>query len=71
MWVKSQLHQAMDRNHIDKNAFETHYDQIDHIEKMNSSLISYLKKSELKGWKFQNVRLVTLKKKPQSFESRG
>ena len=53
--IKSQLHRAMDRNHIDKREFESLYDKIDHIEKMNSNLISYLKKSDKRGWKFQDV----------------
>lgn len=50
--TRSQLYRALDRNHITKNQFNSLMEEVIQISKQISSLINYLKNSELKGIKF-------------------
>jgi four helix bundle protein len=50
--LKSQLYRALDRCYFENNEFITVYEKINQVEKMNSKLIEYLRKSSFKGWKY-------------------
>jgi four helix bundle protein len=51
--LKSQFYRALDRRHIDESEFLLLFDKIDHVERMNSKLISYLQKKDSKNCKDQ------------------
>ena len=50
--VRSQLYRAFDRSHITKEIFETLIIKTENISKKITSLIKYLKDSELKGFRY-------------------
>jgi four helix bundle protein len=50
--VRSQLYRAFDRNHINKEIFETLIIKTEIISKKITSFIIYLKDSELKGFRY-------------------
>ena len=50
--VKSQLYRALDQNYIDDDEFHQTYDLANHTSKEITNLILYLKKSNMKGFKF-------------------
>jgi four helix bundle protein len=50
--VKSQLYRALDRNYIDDTEFRQAYDLANQTSKEATSLIKYLKNSDMKGFKF-------------------
>jgi four helix bundle protein len=50
--TRSQLYRALDRNHITEAEFNSLKDDVLQISKRISGLISYLKKTDLKGSKF-------------------
>ena len=50
--IKSQLYRALDRNYIDDNEFRQAYDLANQTSKEATSLIKYLKNSDMKGFKF-------------------
>lgn len=50
--VRSQLYRAKDRNHIHAEKFDLLMEKITIISKKLSSFITYLKSSDLKGFKF-------------------
>lgn len=50
--VKSQLYRALDQNYIDDTEFHQAYDLANHTSKETTNLMIYLKKSDLKGFKF-------------------
>lgn len=50
--VKSQLYRAKDRNHIDDDKFKELYDISSQTSKLITGFISYLKRSENKGYKY-------------------
>jgi four helix bundle protein len=54
--TRSQLYRALDREHIEKETFETLKSEALSISKMLSSLINYLKSSEIKGVKFKDEK---------------
>ncbi len=51
--ARSQLYRALDAGYISKAGFDQAYNQAMEISKMRSGLMSYLKKSDLKGRKFK------------------
>ena len=53
--VKSQLYRAIDREYISQDEFESNYQLSDLISGKIGSLMNYLKKSELKGKKFNSI----------------
>jgi len=50
---KSQLYRALDRNYITKEKSEELINLIEEIKKIINALISYLRKTELRGQKFK------------------
>ncbi len=50
--TRSQLYRALDRKHISKDQFQKLFDESLQISKQISSLMNYLRKSEIKGRKF-------------------
>lgn len=50
--TRSQLYRALDRNHITEDQFISLKEEVIQVSKQVSSLINYLKNSELKGVKF-------------------
>jgi len=50
---KSQLYRALDRNYITKEKSEELIDLIEEIKKIINALISYLRKTDLRGQKFK------------------
>ena len=50
--VRSQLYRALDRKHLNSDKFETLREKVILLSSKLSNLISYLKKSEQKGFKF-------------------
>jgi len=50
--TRSQLYRALDRKHISNDQFRSLFDESLQISKQISSLMSYLRKSEIKGRKF-------------------
>ena len=51
--VRSQLYRAFDRKHIHQEEFDLYIERITTISKKLSNFISYLKSSDLKGFKFK------------------
>ena len=51
--VRSQLHRALDRNHLDRVRYDLLVGDIQSISKMLMGFISYLRKSKIRGVKFQ------------------
>lgn len=51
--TRSQLYRVADRNYIDKEEFDKHYNKLIKLSKQISSFMTYLKKSDLKGQKFK------------------
>ena len=51
--VRSQLHRALDRNHVDPARYVLFLNDIQSISKMLMGFISYLRKSKIRGVKFQ------------------
>ena len=51
--VRSQLYRMLDKQYLTPIEFERLLGKVETISKMLSSLISYLKTSEIKGFKFQ------------------
>lgn len=52
--VKSQLYRAKDRNHINEITFEKIFDIASQTSKLITGFISYLKRSENKGYKYND-----------------
>ena len=52
--VRSQLYRAIDFEYINKEDFDILLEQTDKISRKISTLIQYLKKSQLKGVKYKN-----------------
>lgn len=52
--ARSQLHRALDRNHITEAVFQKLSKESEEISKMIGGFTSYLNKSEIKGTKFKN-----------------
>ena len=50
--TRSQLYRALDRKYINQNEFEIAYQQTLKVGNLNQGLISYLKKSNMKGRKY-------------------
>ena len=50
--VKSQLYRALDQNYIDDDEFQQSYHLANQTSKEATSLIKYLKNSDMKGFKF-------------------
>lgn len=55
--VKSQLHRAFDRTHINQQQFDELYAVADRITKMLVSLMNYLKKTSHKGFKYNTSKV--------------
>jgi four helix bundle protein len=53
--VRSQLYVALDQDYITKATFEPLYGSVTQISRMISGLMSYLRKSGIKGTKFKKV----------------
>ena len=51
--MRSQLHRALDRNHLDRARYDSLLDDKQSISKMLMGFINYLKKSKIRGVKFQ------------------
>jgi four helix bundle protein len=51
--VRSQLYVALDQKYLTSNVFETLYGKVLQISKMTSGLMSYLRRSGIKGTKFK------------------
>jgi four helix bundle protein len=51
--VRSQLYRALDRKHITQEKFDFLFKKVTLLSKKLSSLITYLKNSEFKGFKFK------------------
>ena len=51
--VRSQLHRALDRKHLDYDRHKLLTEDIESISRMLTGLISYLRTSNVKGTKFQ------------------
>ena len=51
--VKSQLYRSIDQNYISAEEFKTAKDLSDQIGKAITGLMNYLKRSNLKGFKYQ------------------
>lgn len=52
--VRSQLYRTLDRKYITQEKFETLIEKVITLSKKLSRLITYLKKSEYKGFKFKD-----------------
>ena len=50
--MRSQLYRALDRNHLSREKFNALMDKVTMVSKKLSSLITYLKNSNYKGFKF-------------------
>jgi four helix bundle protein len=50
--TRSQLYRALDRNHITAHEFNSLNEEVTQVSKQISSLMGYLKSSDLKGIKF-------------------
>lgn len=51
--VRSQLYRALDRKHVTQEKFDFLFNKVIILSKKLSSLITYLKNSEFKGFKFK------------------
>jgi four helix bundle protein len=51
--LRSQLDRAMDNDYINKTEFENLYQKSDEVSKMIKGFISYLNKTEIKGFKYK------------------
>jgi four helix bundle protein len=51
--VRSQLHRALDRKHLNENRYDRLIEEIGTISKMLTRLIVYLRGSNIKGTKYQ------------------
>jgi four helix bundle protein len=51
--VRSQLHRALDRKHLNENRYDRLIEEIGTISKMLTRLIVYLRESNIKGTKYQ------------------
>jgi four helix bundle protein len=51
--ARSQLYRLFDANFIDEPTFANKKEELEHLSGKISALISYLKKSDKKGWRFQ------------------
>ncbi|WP_461097845.1 four helix bundle protein [Spirosoma luteolum] len=51
--VKSQLYRSLDRGHLTPDQFAKLYEQVDIVGKMLVSFITYLKRSDYKGFKYK------------------
>ncbi len=51
--VRSQLHRALDRKHLDGHRYDRLTEEIETISKMLTRLIAYLRESNIKGIKYQ------------------
>lgn len=66
--LKSQLYRAIDQKYITDDEFRKLYSLADHICKMINGLSSYLKKSNLKGSKYNQQNIPTKNQKTKNEE---
>jgi four helix bundle protein len=54
--VRSQLYRAIDRHHISKETFDSMHKKVILLSKKLSMLITYLKNSQYKGFRFNDYQ---------------